>query len=366
MSPPISHHPQTSRQAKRDYQKKRLGSCLSESEKRRLARDVELHERAKRIRDNEQRRKLLLKQKEEKKEARRKAGLPESREEYISPRQQRLGAFVELGKRLREGNKEDEVQLPAGSPLQAKSVDVGSDGHFCSIAPARSPLQAKSVNIGVDRLSREATTSPQTSKNIDLDGKKVGLLHDERAENDAPPGNATSIVPERRTMFTMKISSVLAEQTSKVLELISTQDLQYSDEDDISSSSSCTLKAERSEYHEEGIEETDENDFADDELEELAQDIDFSSTVGLDLKPIKPIPSQKKKLPVTLLSDTKGEVIQASNQDQKEIEKDDNDKIFDEFAPSSQDLLNLEVEKSEDNFDDEFEITAQDIRALDP
>ena len=98
--------PQTSRQAKKAY-RAASGPRFSDSELRKLERAGELRERAERIREKETRRQLNKKKKAEKeqkeKEAKKKQGICEE-EEKISPRQVRIGVF--LGKRKREDNEE--------------------------------------------------------------------------------------------------------------------------------------------------------------------------------------------------------------------------------------------------------------------
>lgn len=356
MSPPTSHPPQTSRQAKKEYLKKRANSRLSESDNRRLNRDVELHERAERIKSSEQRKKSNLRKKEEKmekeREARRKAGLPEIREQYVSPRQKRLGAFVGLGKQIREeGGEEDTARKD-----QAQM-------------PARSPLKAMSPNAVINRRSCGSASAPHTYKENDDfyhdDGAAKGLLSAITA--------TTPTRPKKAHVHIVKTLTAHVQHPAELLALISTQDLQFSD-DDGSSSSSKTLEAEKADDEngddcgEEEAAEA-ESDFADADFEELAQDLGFGPPTGLNLS--RELNNRKKNVPVANTPKIEKRMIQTpylEEEEEGEEEKREaahnnaNDKIFDEFAPSSQDLLDL-IEPNND-FDD-FEISTQDIRFLD-
>lgn len=314
MSPPISHHPQTSRQAKKNYLRKQANPVLSECELRRLKRDVELHERANRIKSKEQRRKANLKKKEEKmekeREARRKAGLPEVREKYVSPRQQRLGAFVGLGKRTREEDNAagNQIQPEARSPLQSKSPNTVLKPHPCGVpsaAQVRSKIDVGCIDVRVNDTQFAKELLPAVTK--------IPTMHQPASLNVG------------------KSLTVQVDRTTELLELISTQDLQSSDED-----SSVTLEAE--EDNGDG-----QSDFSDADFEELAQVLDCGPVLCLK-------PDLKQNIPPAHLDDNP---IRTSKED---------DTLFDEFAPSSQDLLDL----IDTNDFDEFEMSTQDIRNLDP
>lgn len=312
MSPSTPHHvPKTSRQAKKDYLKKRANPILSETEIRRLNRDVELHERANRIKTKEQKKKINLKKKEEKlekeREARKKAGLPTVREKYLSPRQNRLGAFMGLDKRASEEWKEDttgddQVELEARRPLQPKSPNAVNGARSCVVASPSEPLKDTYIDYNA-----QVTKKP------------------------LPAIITTHVMPTAGTVVIGESLNVQVEHATDLLELISTQDLQSSDED-----SSDTLEAE-------GDYEKEESDFADAEFEELAHDLDFCPGVCLKQE-------RNQKLPMIHL-----------NEERIRTPKED-DIFFDEFAPMSQDLLDL----IEENDFDEFEISTQDIRNLDP
>ncbi|KAL8833201.1 MAG: hypothetical protein Q9170_004423 [Blastenia crenularia] len=97
----ISFRPQTSRQAKKAYQKARASPRLSEADLRRVKRSEELEERAARIRAHNTRARENKRKKAEKlqreRETRKRMGVPEPAKIKISSSQLNLGAFVVAG-----------------------------------------------------------------------------------------------------------------------------------------------------------------------------------------------------------------------------------------------------------------------------
>ncbi|KAI4183830.1 MAG: hypothetical protein L6R41_005168 [Letrouitia leprolyta] len=95
----VSLKPQTSRQAKRAYQKAGGAPRLSAIEQRRLERSAELEERAARIRAHNTRARERKRKKAEKlekeRETRKRMGIPEPIKTKVTPSQLSLGAFVE-------------------------------------------------------------------------------------------------------------------------------------------------------------------------------------------------------------------------------------------------------------------------------
>ncbi|KAI9838837.1 MAG: hypothetical protein M1819_004043 [Sarea resinae] len=117
--PAPTARPQTLRQAKRAYQKS--NQTLSEAQLRRLRRDVELRERAAKIREKEERKKENKRKKEEKaareRETRRRMGRPEPVKGYVSPRQVRMSQFVRKGsKGVESGDEVGEKKEEADEP----------------------------------------------------------------------------------------------------------------------------------------------------------------------------------------------------------------------------------------------------------
>ncbi|KAL8782630.1 MAG: hypothetical protein Q9213_005217 [Squamulea squamosa] len=112
----VSYRPQTSRQAKRAYQKAGATPRISAVEQRRIDRAVELQERAARIRlhnvrARENKRKKAEKDEKER-ETRKRMGLPEPTKFKIGSSQLSLGAFVGIGAKLK---KVESVEFEAAS-----------------------------------------------------------------------------------------------------------------------------------------------------------------------------------------------------------------------------------------------------------
>ena len=108
---PLRKRPQTSKQAKRAYQKSRACPGLSTTDLKRLERGAVLQERADRIKKREvqktvNRQKRMEKEQKER-EARKRMGIPEPKRTYVSPRQERLSQFVRGGGKGREKDAED-------------------------------------------------------------------------------------------------------------------------------------------------------------------------------------------------------------------------------------------------------------------
>ena len=117
-----STRPMTSKQAKRAYHKAG-GRRFTEKELRQQKRAAELWDREQRIKEREKKRKenkiKRTKKEEKEREARRKAGLPEKPEGYISPRQTRLGVFF--------GKGNEEGQVPETGKDSTEGDEEGSD-----------------------------------------------------------------------------------------------------------------------------------------------------------------------------------------------------------------------------------------------
>lgn len=124
-SPPIPKRPQTSKQAKRAYQKRGNISSVSEVERKRLARLNELDRRAEAIHEKERRRKANNKKRAEKeaeeKKKRKIVGAADAPAK-VSASQMRLGVFLVHTKgKASGGEDEDEIEVPQVSsvaPLQ--------------------------------------------------------------------------------------------------------------------------------------------------------------------------------------------------------------------------------------------------------
>ncbi|KAI4195326.1 MAG: hypothetical protein LQ348_002476 [Seirophora lacunosa] len=172
----VSFRPQTSRQARRAYQKAGGAPRLSEVELRRLERSAELQDRAARIKAHNDRARENKRKKAEKLEARKRMGLAEPAKIKIGPSQLSLGAFVGAGimRKREEMLSSDSVkdketteparsatehpgslptQSPTGTPVASRS-DLGSraekDAYPTAASlmppPPRPPLSEASEN----------------------------------------------------------------------------------------------------------------------------------------------------------------------------------------------------------------------------
>lgn len=393
------YHPQTSRQAKKAYLKKQraggtnsAASCLSEIDQRRLNRDVELYERAQRIRAKEERRKTNLRKRQEKvekeKKARREKGLlgdgrgVENEKIKISPRQKRLGGFVVgLGKQLRrvDGGIQEEGNDNTTTAEEEEGDEVDEEEEeeeriqTAATAVVRSPLQAKSSNAVVQSCMVAASYA---RREIDLGGDDDLPLDNRNIKQRLSP-SVSAITPTKarqESCFIIEtITAVEVENTAELLGLISTQDLQSSD-DDCSSTSGAVLGDSKDHHggivedkrdeNDDGASDPNDNDFADADFEELAQDFEFGpSPLMSDSRQVRD-PKEKVSVADAALHNDKRILnmlhIPSQTERKKEIENDDS--LFDKFAPSSQDLLDLDAT----NEFDIFEISTQDIRILDP
>ncbi|KAI4289652.1 MAG: hypothetical protein L6R35_001076 [Caloplaca aegaea] len=107
----VSFRPQTSRQAKRAYQKAGGAPRLSEVELRRLERSAELQDRAARIKAHNDRAKENKRKRVEKMEARKRQGIAEPAKIKIGSSQLRLGAFV--GEGIKKKREEASRSMPS-------------------------------------------------------------------------------------------------------------------------------------------------------------------------------------------------------------------------------------------------------------
>ncbi|KAL8743872.1 MAG: hypothetical protein Q9190_003826, partial [Brigantiaea leucoxantha] len=159
-----SYRPQTLRQAKRAYQKS-SGPRLTEIERRRLARDVELQARADAIKAREERAKENKRKKAEKlerdRETRKKMGIPEPVQNHVGPSQLSLGDFVKAGmKRDREELEENKENIEPSAVKQEEKHITSQRHSFSPQAPATTRPNCASCTIS---LCQEQKTSPKRS-----------------------------------------------------------------------------------------------------------------------------------------------------------------------------------------------------------
>ena len=115
--------PQTSRQAKRAFQKRGGRPLITEAERKQNERRAELLERAARIKAHNIRARENKRKREERqaeaREARKKQGLPEPSKIHIGPSQTNLGDFVGAGNKKRKEIPDNSEQNKSASPSPA-------------------------------------------------------------------------------------------------------------------------------------------------------------------------------------------------------------------------------------------------------
>lgn len=152
---PVTHRPQTLRQAKKAYRKSGATVRLSESEKAILERRAVLQERADRIKEREARRKANLKRKEERvqreREVRHRMGIPTPPEKeriQVGPSQLHLSSFMYAGvKRTRsDGEEEEEEEEKSGIQKEEETVVNEQQERPMGSSRSQQPLQTFSPN----------------------------------------------------------------------------------------------------------------------------------------------------------------------------------------------------------------------------
>ncbi|KAL8644822.1 MAG: hypothetical protein Q9210_007053 [Variospora velana] len=135
----VSFRPQTSRQARRAYQKAGGAPRLSEVELRRLERSAELQDRAARIKAHNDRAKENKRKRAEKMEARKRKGIAEPAKIKIGSSQLRLGAFVGAGiRKKREEASRSMLSADSVTDKEASERAETATGHLGSL-PTPSP-----------------------------------------------------------------------------------------------------------------------------------------------------------------------------------------------------------------------------------
>ncbi|KAL8903393.1 MAG: hypothetical protein Q9171_007422 [Xanthocarpia ochracea] len=131
----VSYRPQTSRQARRAYQRAGATPRITPAEQRRLDRAAELQERAARIRLHNVRARENKRKKAEKeekdREIRKRMGIQEPAKFKIGPSQSSLGSFVDVGpKHKQPGSLETEIaecSSPCTPTKNTKVEDISMD-----------------------------------------------------------------------------------------------------------------------------------------------------------------------------------------------------------------------------------------------
>lgn len=162
---PLTHRPQTLKQAKKAYRKAGATVRLSESEKAVLERRAVLQERADRIKEREARRKANLKKKEERvqreREARHRMGMPTPPAKegiQVGPSQLHLSDFVYAGVK-RKWDDDGEEERKSGMRKEGDLVVQEQEMSPMEPPPSRQPLRPLSANA-----NSQPPTPPQGLK----------------------------------------------------------------------------------------------------------------------------------------------------------------------------------------------------------
>lgn len=142
----VSFRPQTSRQARRAYQKAGGAPRLSEVELRRLERSAELQDRAARIKAHNDRARENKRKKAEKLEARKRMGLAEPAKIKIGPSQLSLGAFVGAGivRKREEMLSSDSVRIKDKETTEPARSATERPGSLPTQSPTGTPVASRS------------------------------------------------------------------------------------------------------------------------------------------------------------------------------------------------------------------------------
>ena len=184
---PISHRPQTLKQARKAYRKSGATVRLSASELAVIERRAVLQERADRIREREARRKANIKKREERnereREARQRMGIASPPKEggiHNGPSQLSLGRFMDVGqkRKLDAGNAEN-VDLRI-EQLPENGLKVSS----LPRTPWRNPLRIVSANSNTPITLSKITLKTKT---VDTEEAKQPKPTSPQAVNIRPP-----------------------------------------------------------------------------------------------------------------------------------------------------------------------------------
>ncbi|KAL9016116.1 MAG: hypothetical protein Q9185_006527 [Variospora sp. 1 TL-2023] len=144
----VSFRPQTSRQARRAYQKAGGAPRLSEVELRRLERSAELQDRAARIKAHNDRAKENKRKRAEKMEARKRQGIAEPAKIKIGSSQLRLGAFVGAG--IKKKREEASHSMPSADSVTDREASERAEtptenlGSLPTPSPTGTPVACRS------------------------------------------------------------------------------------------------------------------------------------------------------------------------------------------------------------------------------
>ncbi|KAL8885858.1 MAG: hypothetical protein Q9192_006583 [Flavoplaca navasiana] len=191
-----SYRPQTSRQAKRAYQKAGATPRISAVEQRRIDRAVELEDRAARIRLHNVRARENKRKKAEKdekdRELRKRMGIQEPSKFKIGPSQLSLGAFVGVGLKHKKFEPvEDEVPECSSpyTPTEAIKTEVISVD--CPEIPKTSKkpdcVTQETVVVPSDPLESCCDSQPKIDRRTNLPPKEITSTTTVPSTNLMPP-----------------------------------------------------------------------------------------------------------------------------------------------------------------------------------
>lgn len=337
MAPAInSNRPQTLKQAKKAYRTAGASPRFSEIELRRLARAADLQERAEGLKEREKKKKASRRKKEEKmekeRESRRKAGLPEFREAFVGPSQLKLAFPCARGKRQQDGESSD---APGKGLARIEKQGVTESVEApCRIPQTPLQLQPKSSDLIFKPESPHAVLTGKPIKIPDHDWLDC-VVSDTQIEQELSTPKTKSPM-----IYVAEPVSTRRDHPSDILACISTQDLASSTRG--SPAISATVVGNRAAPSEASTEDFDSDGvYTDEDFQHLTQELKLKSAFETKSEP---------------KNDQKGETCT----DKAVLTEADS--LYDEYAPSSQDLIAL-VRNSEF---DEFDISTQDLRDLVP
>ncbi|MCJ1246891.1 hypothetical protein MMC30_004102 [Trapelia coarctata] len=228
--PEVVHtHAMTTKQAKAAY-KKAGGPRFTEKELRQQKRAAELWDREQRIKEREKTRKenklKRMKKEEKEREARRKAGLPEVKEGYISPRQCRLGMFFGKDKEedLERESKGNTTEMD-GEDLERKTGDNTAERNEEDLERESRGNTTERNEEDLERKRRGNTTERDE---VDLErGSREEATEKEGEDRDQPnDGNSTAetvefdwppTMPEDNVRKTIALQQTTPPRPSKTL-----------------------------------------------------------------------------------------------------------------------------------------------------
>ncbi|KAL9043403.1 MAG: hypothetical protein Q9214_003411 [Letrouitia sp. 1 TL-2023] len=211
MPPQTDHYrPQTLRQAKRAYQKSRSSTRLSDVERRRLQREVELQERASRIRLQEERirenRRKKLEKIEHEREVRKRMGIPEPEKGYIGPSQLRLGTFITTGTKIDDMEGKENLK-PLGENDEEKPFSQNTS-RFLSIQTPPEVEPIADQQFQEQFLTRKSYPKPPSkpssrplANNLPISSSGLNSLDKHKASRiHPPPTPPLTRIPSNKSM----------------------------------------------------------------------------------------------------------------------------------------------------------------------